>query len=86
MNEQRPSRLKRALNKMPDFVREALLEHGLMDAYDSRPPYQRNDYLGWIIRAKRRETQEKRLAQMLDELQDGTKYMKMDWHPGRARR
>ena len=81
MNEQRPSRLTRALYEMPDFVRDALLEHGLMDAYDRRPPYQRNDYLGWITRAKRQETQDKRLAQMLDELQDGTKYMKMDWRP-----
>jgi uncharacterized protein YdeI (YjbR/CyaY-like superfamily) len=52
-----------------------------MDAYDRRPPYQRNDYLGWILRAKRQETKEKRLAQMLDELQAGTEYMKMDWRP-----
>jgi uncharacterized protein YdeI (YjbR/CyaY-like superfamily) len=79
MSEKRPSRLKRPLNEMPDFVRDALLEHGLMEAYDSRPPYQRNDYLGWIARAKRSETKEKRLAQMLEELRDGTKYMKMDW-------
>jgi uncharacterized protein YdeI (YjbR/CyaY-like superfamily) len=81
MNKKRPSRLKRPLNEMPDFVRDALLEHGLMEAYDSRPPYQRNDYLGWIARAKRPETKEKRLAQMLEELRDGTKYMKMDWRP-----
>ena len=58
---------------MPDFVRDALLERGLMDAYDRRPPYQRNDYLSWITRAKRPETQRKRLAQMLAELEDGTK-------------
>jgi uncharacterized protein YdeI (YjbR/CyaY-like superfamily) len=81
MNEPRPSRLKRPLNDMPDFVRDALLEHKLMDAYDRRPPYQRNDYLGWIIRAKRPETKRKRLAQMLDELKAGDKYMKMDWRP-----
>jgi hypothetical protein len=68
---------------MPDFVRDALIESGLMDAYDSRPPYQRNDYLGWIIRAKRQTTKEKRLAQMLAELRDGTQYMNMDWRPGR---
>lgn len=81
MNEQRPSSLKRPLNDMPDFVRDALIARGLMEAHDRRPPYQRNDYLGWIVRAKRQETKEKRLAQMLAELEDGTKYMKMDWHP-----
>ena len=81
MSEQRPSRLTRPLYEMPDFVRDALLERGLMDAYDRRPPYQRNDYLGWIVRAKRQETKEKRLAQMLAELEDGAKYMKMDWEP-----
>lgn len=48
-----------------------------MDAFESRPPYQRNDYLGWISRAKRPETREKRLAQMLDELAGGDRYMHM---------
>ena len=43
------------------------------------PAFQRNDYLGWIARAKRPETRAKRLAQMLDELRDGTTYMKMRW-------
>ena len=81
MSDQRSSRLTRPLNEMPDFVHDALLEHDLMDSYLSRPPYQRNDYLGWISRAKRRETKEKRLAQMLAELEDGTKYMNMDWRP-----
>ena len=81
MSDDRRSRLQRPLNEMPGFVRDALLEQELMGAYDRRPPYQRNDYLGWITRAKRQETKEKRLAQMLDELRDGTKYMKMDWRP-----
>ena len=53
---------------MPGFVRQALEQHGLMPAYRARPPYQQNDYIGWITRAKRPETKEKRLAQMLDEL------------------
>jgi len=52
-----------------------------MDAYRDRPPYQQNDYIGWITRAKRIETQEKRLNQMLDELEKGDVYMKMDWKP-----
>jgi uncharacterized protein YdeI (YjbR/CyaY-like superfamily) len=66
---------------MPEFVRAALQDHGLRGRYDERPWYQRNDYLGWIIRAKRDETREKRLNQMLDELRAGNVYMKMDWRP-----
>ncbi|GAB4418016.1 MAG: YdeI/OmpD-associated family protein [Anaerolineales bacterium] len=69
---------------MPDFIRQALEVRELMDAYNARPPYQRNDYIGWITRAKRPETQQKRLDQMLDELAKGNVYMKMDWRPGRS--
>lgn len=64
---------------MPGYVREAFESRGLMEAYRSRPPYQQNDYIGWITRAKRPETQEKRLNQMLDELEKGDVYMKMNW-------
>ena len=64
---------------MPEYIREALEARGLMDAYEARPPYQRNDYIGWITRAKRPETQEKRMNQMLDELEKGDVYMKMAW-------
>ena len=73
------STLRRPLNPMPAFVREALEGRGLTAAFEARPPYQQNDYLGWIGRAKRRETAERRLAQMLDELRAGNLYMKMPW-------
>jgi uncharacterized protein YdeI (YjbR/CyaY-like superfamily) len=66
---------------MPNYVERALTELGLMDAYYARPAYQQNDYIGWISRAKRAATREKRLAQMLDELRRGDKYMKMDYRP-----
>lgn len=71
---------------MPDAVEQALAEHGLLDAYKARPPYQRNDYLGWINRARRPETKERRLQQMLAELERGDVYMNMDWRPGRPNR
>jgi len=74
--------LKRSLNPMPPFVREALEAKKLTATYEARPPYQRNDYLGWIARAKLPATQQKRLAQMLDELQRGDVYMKMAWRGG----
>ncbi len=73
--------LKRPWHEMPEFVENALREHGLMEAYRSRPPYQRNDYVGWITGAKRWETQQKRLAQMISELQCGDRYMNMVYRP-----
>ena len=79
MSEKDFSKLSRPIQPMPDSVREALQERELMDAYRARPPYQQNDYLAWIARAKRPETKEKRLAQMLEELERGDVYMKMDW-------
>ena len=71
----------RARYPMPEYIREALESRGLLQAYQSRPPYQRNDYIGWITRAKRPETQEKRLNQMLKELEKGDVYMNMAWQP-----
>jgi len=40
---QRPLNLKRPINPMPAFVRDALEAKKLTAAYESRPPYQRND-------------------------------------------
>ena len=74
------SNLKRPRHPMPDFVRRALEERGLMEAYKERPAYQQNDYVGWINQAKRQETKEKRLRQMLNELEMGGVYMNME-HP-----
>jgi uncharacterized protein YdeI (YjbR/CyaY-like superfamily) len=68
---------------MPDFVAKALKERNLLHAYRARPPYQRNDYIGWIINAKASETKRKRLAQMLHELKVGGVYMKMEHRPSR---
>lgn len=65
---------------MPDFIRAALEQRKLVSAYESRPPYQRNDYVGWITRAKLPATRLKRLLQMLDELEQGNVYMKMAYH------
>ena len=86
MRMQNPSRLKRPIYPMPDFVRQALVRRKLMDAYRNRPPYQQNDYVGWITRAKQLATQEKRLAQMLDELVRGDLYMGMVWRRERLKK
>lgn len=62
---------------MPEFIEQALEKHDLMNLYKERPAYQQNDYIGWICRAKRQETIDKRLAQMISELKIGGVYMKM---------
>ncbi len=80
------SKLTRPRYPMPDFVRDALQETGLFDAYKSRPPYQQNDYIGWITRAKREETRQKRLAQMLYELERGDLYMNMKYKQRSSRK
>lgn len=72
--------LKRTVNVMPKVIRDILRSRGLMSAYESRPAYQRNDYLGWIARAKGEDTRLKRLNQMLEELEGGKKYMNMKWN------
>ncbi|NLO82342.1 MAG: YdeI/OmpD-associated family protein [Clostridiales bacterium] len=73
------SRLKRKINPMPEDIEERLIKENLMDAYKSRPPYQQNDYLGWILKAKRPETREKRIVQMIEELRSGDRYMGMKY-------
>jgi len=81
MSDPKHQNLKRPLQPMPGFVREAIEARGMMDAYHARPAYQQNDYLGWINRAKRMDTKQKRLDQMLDELEGGETYMNMAWRP-----
>ncbi len=86
MNEPDFSSLSRPIHPMPDFVLSALNKRGLLVAYRQRPPYQQNDYIGWINRAKRQETKLRRLDQMLDELERGDLYMKMPYKNGDSRR
>ena len=77
MTETDFSNLSRPRHPMPEFVLKALTERRLLAAYRQRPPYQQNDYIGWIYRAKREETKHRRLEQMLDELERGDLYIKM---------
>jgi uncharacterized protein YdeI (YjbR/CyaY-like superfamily) len=75
---------RRKKHPMPNFVLDALKKTKLFDAYESRPPYQRNDYIGWITSAKQEATQRRRLQQMLDELSGGDRYMKMPYRTSRS--
>ena len=73
----------RPVQPMPDDVQQELEGRGLIDAYEQRPFYQRNDYLSWISRAKRIDTRRRRIDQMLEELEEGGVYMGMDHPPSR---
>jgi len=75
------SPLRRTRLEMPGFVHQALVQEGLLEAYQSRPPYQQNDYIAWITMAKQEQTRQKRLRQMLDELRQGDVYMNMSYRP-----
>ncbi|MCL2833706.1 MAG: YdeI/OmpD-associated family protein [Treponema sp.] len=74
-------RMTRQVHEIPDYITAALDRGNLWDLYNARPPYQRNDYIGWITRGKREETRQKRLNQMLEELRNGNAYMGMKYLP-----
>jgi uncharacterized protein YdeI (YjbR/CyaY-like superfamily) len=68
---------------MPPDVQDALARCGVSPDYEARPPYQRNDYIGWINLAKSEETRQKRIDQMVTELKQGGVYMGMVHAPSR---
>ena len=72
-SEVRPSQ------NLPAWIDEALEARELTSAYRERPPYQQRDYVAWVDGAKRDATRQRRLAQMLSELEEGGVYMKMPW-------
>lgn len=77
--------MKRPRHPIPDDIKKALAAGGVTAAYEKRPAYQRNDYVGWIARAKLPATRRKRIAQMIAELRKGGVYMNMA-HPRSAKR
>jgi len=70
--------------ELPRFVQSALESRGLVEAFEARSPAQRAHYVRRILRAVRASTAEKRLEQMLSELEGGL-YMKRRWTPPRER-
>ena len=70
---------ERKRERMPKAVSEALAAAGQTDAYAARPPYQRNDWLRWIKEAKQDATREKRIAEMIADLNAGDRYMGSAW-------
>ncbi len=67
-----------ARHKMPDYIRGALTERKLMDAIMNDPITNKAITLArFASSAKREETKQKRLKQMLDEPQGSELYMNM---------
>jgi hypothetical protein len=66
---------------MPGNVRAALEKRNLMDAYMARPEYQKGDYLKWISLAAGPAAKQKRLDQMLEELEKGNLFKGEAWTP-----
>ena len=46
MKEDKFAKLKRSRYPIPEYVKEALEEHALVKAFEQRPAYQQNDYIG----------------------------------------
>ncbi len=72
-------KLSRRIHPMPDYLAKLLQDNKLEYKYRVRPAYQKNDYVGWIARAKLEKTKKKRIAQMISELKKGNVYMGMSW-------
>jgi uncharacterized protein YdeI (YjbR/CyaY-like superfamily) len=66
---------------MPGNVKAALDKRNLMDAYLARPAYQKDDYLKWISLAAGPAAKQKRLDQMLEELEKGNAFKGEPWTP-----
>lgn len=75
--------LTRKINRLPAALKRRMEEESVLELYRQRPPYQRNDYLGWIARAKQEATKQKRTDQMIAELKKGNVYMNMKWNGSR---
>lgn len=81
MAKQAWSKIERPHHPMPANLRKTLVSNRLMSKYKMRPPYQQNDYTGWVKRTKLPATKKKRLDPMIAELKKGNVYMNMKWKP-----
>jgi hypothetical protein len=76
-------RMTRPILEIPDDLKKALDDNELWERYHARPPYQQNNYVGWIVGSKRVGVRAKRLAQLVSELQAGGQYMGSIYIPKR---
>jgi len=70
---------------MPEDVRAALSEADLAADFESRPGYQRNDYLWFIEESRDAETRSDRIRLLLSELAGGEVFLGMEYRPSPGR-
>ena len=73
-------RVRRSEKPLPDQLKSRLIGEGLLEAYSSRPRYQRTDYITWIESAKQSATKERRISKMIEELRNADAYMGMPYN------
>lgn len=56
---------------VPDYFRDVLTKHQLLDKYQALPFYQRKEWVQWVKHAKKPETREKRIEKALDSIAKG---------------
>lgn len=78
--------LKRPRLPLPEDVRQALELSDLMGAFEARPDFQRDGYIGWIVESRREFMRRKRIGQLLEELEAGNSYLGKEWSGARKRR
>lgn len=63
-----------ALHTIPSDIREALLSNDeLVFLWNNLTPLARNEWICWIISAKKPETRERRISRMKEDLSKGKK-------------
>lgn len=71
----------KAQQPMPGNVKSALAKRELTEKFRERPQYQQDDYLKWIATAAGPAAKQKRLDQMLEELEKGGLFKGEAWTP-----
>lgn len=64
---------------LPKKYQTLLKKEKLLESFRDRPYYQQSGWIRWILSAKQASTRARRTGQMISELKDGNKYMKMPW-------
>jgi uncharacterized protein YdeI (YjbR/CyaY-like superfamily) len=64
---------------MPGNVKGALAKRKLTEAYEARPQYQQQEYLKWIAAAAGPTAKQKRIDQMLEEIEKGGVFKGEPW-------
>lgn len=82
-NQIRNEGVPRSQKPLSDCLKARLIQEGQLENYNTRPRYQRTDYISWIEKAVRTETREKRISQMIEELRNGDAYMGMVYNAKR---